>query len=140
MIILIPINGYLTSISKKYQSKQMKLKDERVKSMNEILNGVKIIKLYGWENAFIDKIQSIRVKELGVLRKMNYLSCFLVALWTLAPFLVSFITFTIYVLIDSENKLTPQKAFVSLAYFNILRFPMSMLPAMVTMIIQVMKR
>jgi ATP-binding cassette subfamily C (CFTR/MRP) protein 1 len=45
MIIMIPINGYLTSISKKLQIKQMKFKDERVKAMNEILNGIKVLKL-----------------------------------------------------------------------------------------------
>jgi hypothetical protein len=45
MIIMIPINGYLTSISKKLQINQMKFKDERVKAMNEILNGIKVLKL-----------------------------------------------------------------------------------------------
>lgn len=137
MVILIPINGYLTSVAKKLQIKQMKLKDERVKAMNEILSGIKIIKLYGWEQAFIDKVHSIRHRELSILRKINYFVCFLQALWNLAPFLVSFITFAIYVAIDKDNVLTAQKAFVSLALFNILRFPLTMLPNLVTSIIMV---
>ena len=137
MIILIPINGYLTNIAKKLQIKQMKLKDERVKAMNEILSGMKIIKLYGWEQAFINKVQSIRKKELLILKKINYFVCILQALWNLAPFLVSFITFAIYIAIDKDNVLTAQKAFVSLSLFNILRFPLSMLPNLVTNIIMV---
>ena len=115
MIILIPINGWTTSVAKKLQVRQMKLKDERVKAMNEVLSGAKIIKLYGWEQAFIDKVNAIRNKELSILRKFNYFVCLLQALWNLAPFLVSFITFAIYVAIDEKNVLT---ASVRLGHVN----------------------
>jgi ATP-binding cassette, subfamily C (CFTR/MRP), member 1 len=43
MIILIPINGFIANKAKKLQIKQMKNKDERVKMMNEILSGIKVI-------------------------------------------------------------------------------------------------
>ena len=139
MVILIPINGYLTKLSRNLQVKQMKLKDERVKEMNEMLNGMKIIKLYGWEKAFIAKIASIRSREIANLKVMNYLSCALIVLWNLAPFLVSLITFALYVVIDPvNNTLTAEKAFVSLSLFNILRFPLTMLPNLVTALIMVM--
>ena len=45
MVVLIPINSYIASIVKKYQTKQMKLKDKRLKIMNEVLSGVKVIKV-----------------------------------------------------------------------------------------------
>ncbi|KAH9522434.1 Mrp-4p [Dermatophagoides farinae] len=135
MIILIPINIYVTNISKRLQIKQMKLKDERVKAMNEILNGMKIIKLYSWERAFIQRIETIRSKELQNLKRINYISAFIQALLNLAPFLVSFITFAIYVCIDQQNRLTASKAFVSLSLFNILRFPLAMLPNLISLII-----
>ncbi|OTF70564.1 ABC transporter sub-family C-like protein [Euroglyphus maynei] len=134
---MIPVNAYLTNISKRLQIKQMKLKDERVKAMNEILNGMKIIKLYSWERAFIERIQRIRTKELQILKRINYLSALIQAIWNLAPFLVSFITFALFVLIDHDNRLTASKAFVSLSLFNILRFPLAMLPNLVTFIIMV---
>ncbi|CAG2122444.1 unnamed protein product, partial [Medioppia subpectinata] len=56
-------------------------------------------------------------------------------LWYCAPFFVSLVSFAIYVSIDSANQLTAEKAFVSLALFNILRFPLTMLPNLVTSII-----
>ena len=34
----------------------MKNKDKRVKLMNEILGGVKVLKLYGWEKSFIGQV------------------------------------------------------------------------------------
>lgn len=42
LLILIPVNGVIANNVKKLQVKQMKCKDERVKLMNEILNGVKV--------------------------------------------------------------------------------------------------
>ena len=36
--------------------KQMFMKDERVRVITEILAGVKILKLFSWEESFIDKI------------------------------------------------------------------------------------
>ncbi|KPM10923.1 ABC transporter sub-family C-like protein 10, partial [Sarcoptes scabiei] len=115
--------------------KQMQYKDERVKAMNEILSGMKIIKLYAWEEAFQKQIDSIRSKELRTLKRIRYINCILQVLWTLAPFLVSFITFGLYVIIDENNSLTASKAFVSLSLFNILRFPLTMLPMLINLII-----
>lgn len=45
MIILIPVNGFIASRIKTYQIRQMKYKDDRVKLMNEILNGIRVKKL-----------------------------------------------------------------------------------------------
>lgn len=46
-------------------------------------------------------------------------------------------TFAVYVLSDEKNVLDAQKAFVSLSLFNLLRFPLAMLPMIVTSIVQV---
>ena len=128
LLIMIPINGYLTRVSKRLQTKQMKFKDERVKLINEIINGIKVLKLYGWEQPFMDDVLKIRNKELRNLKLINYLGAFIECLSSFTPFLVSFVSFGIYVLIDSNNVLTAEKAFVSLALFEILRFPVSMIP------------
>jgi hypothetical protein len=42
MILLIPLNGVIAAKSRKLQQKQMKEKDQRVKMMNEILQGIKV--------------------------------------------------------------------------------------------------
>lgn len=43
MIVLIPINGVVAAKARNLQIKQMKNKDQRVKLMNEILSGIKVI-------------------------------------------------------------------------------------------------
>lgn len=74
MIILIPVNGYIANKIKILQIKQMKNKDERVKLMNEVLNGMKVLKLYAWEPSFEKQILNIREKEIKVLKQAAYLN------------------------------------------------------------------
>ena len=42
MVLLIPINGAIAAKQRQFQVKQMKHKDSRVKTMNEILQGIKV--------------------------------------------------------------------------------------------------
>ncbi|KAH0632063.1 hypothetical protein JD844_020124 [Phrynosoma platyrhinos] len=67
----------------------MKSKDDRIKLMNEILNGIKVLKLYAWELAFKEKVLGIRQKELKVLKKSAYLAAIGTFTWVCAPFLAS---------------------------------------------------
>lgn len=82
-------NHHLMSLPDSKQVEQMKHKDDRIKLMNEILNGIKVLKLYAWELSFKEKILQIRQKELNVLRKTAYLSALSTMAWTSAPFLVT---------------------------------------------------
>ncbi|XP_051488018.1 multidrug resistance-associated protein 1 isoform X6 [Apus apus] len=136
MILLVPINAVMAMKTKTYQVAQMKSKDNRIKLMNEILNGIKVLKLYAWELAFREKVLEIRQKELKVLKKSAYLAAMATFTWVCAPFLVALSTFAVYVTIDKNNILDAQKAFVSLALFNILRFPLNMLPMVISNIVE----
>ncbi|XP_011305034.1 multidrug resistance-associated protein 1 isoform X4 [Fopius arisanus] len=136
MIILIPVNALIASKVKNLQIRQMKSKDERVKLMNEVLNGIKVLKLYAWEPSFEQQILDIRNKELKVLKEAAYLNAGTSFIWSCAPFLVSLVSFATYVYIDENNILDSSKAFVSLSLFNILRFPLSMLPMMIGNVVQ----
>lgn len=70
------------------QVAQMKSKDSRIKLMNEMLNSIKVLKLYAWELAFKDKVSEIRAHELRVLKKAAYLGAMSTFTWVCAPFLV----------------------------------------------------
>ena len=43
MVLLVPVNGFIAMKAKALQVKQMKEKDNRVKMMNEILQGIKVM-------------------------------------------------------------------------------------------------
>ncbi|CAI6345192.1 unnamed protein product [Macrosiphum euphorbiae] len=136
MISLIPINGAVVNKSMKLQVKQMTYKDQRLKLMNEILSGIKVLKLYAWEPCFEQKVLDIRGKEISVLRSAVYLNAATSFICTCAPLLVSLVTFAVYVLSDDNHILDTETAFVSLSLFHILRYPLSMLPKVVSNIVE----
>uniref|UniRef100_A0A669CGU8 Canalicular multispecific organic anion transporter 2 n=1 Tax=Oreochromis niloticus TaxID=8128 RepID=A0A669CGU8_ORENI len=137
MILLIPFNAFIAMKTRAYQVfHSMQHKDARIKLMNEILNGIKVLKLYAWENSFKQKVLAIRQKELIVLRKTAYLGALSTMAWTSAPFLVALTTFAVYVTVDKKNILDAETAFVSISLFNILRFPLNMLPQVISSLVQ----
>ncbi|KAF4071490.1 hypothetical protein AMELA_G00273860 [Ameiurus melas] len=136
MLLMVPINGLLATKSRSLQMENMKFKDKRMKMMTEILNGIKILKLYAWELSFQDQVQDIREKELKVMRKFAYLSSISTFIFSCAPALVSLATFAVFVSVSPDNILDAQKAFTSISLFNILRFPLAMLPMLISSIVQ----
>ncbi|KAJ6656004.1 hypothetical protein lerEdw1_004589 [Lerista edwardsae] len=138
MLLLVPVNAVIAMKTKTYQVAHMKSKDNRIKLMNEILNGIKVLKLYAWELAFKEKVLGIRQEELKVLKKSAYLAAVGTFTWVCAPFLVALSTFAVYVTVSDKNVLDAQKAFVSLALFNILRFPLNILPMVISSMVQLL--
>ncbi|KAF4797403.1 Canalicular multispecific organic anion transporter 2 [Turdus rufiventris] len=119
-----------------WQVEQMRYKDSRIKLMNEILGGIKVLKLYAWEPSFSEKVLEIRKNELRVLKKAAYLNSVSTFAWISAPFLVALTTFSVYVSVGEENVLDAEKAFVSLSLFNLLKFPLNMLPQVISSLAQ----
>uniref|UniRef100_A0A8B9FL41 Canalicular multispecific organic anion transporter 2 n=1 Tax=Amazona collaria TaxID=241587 RepID=A0A8B9FL41_9PSIT len=136
MVLLIPFNSAIAMKTRAFQVEQMRYKDSRIKLMNEILGGIKVLKLYAWEPSFSEKVLEIRKNELRVLKKSAYLNSLSNFAWISAPFLVALTTFAVYVSVDEKNILDAEKAFVSLSLFNILKFPLSMLPQVISNIVQ----
>ncbi|KAM9537342.1 ATP-binding cassette sub-family C member 3 [Guaruba guarouba] len=136
MVLLIPFNSAIAIKTRAFQVEQMRYKDSRIKLMNEILGGIKVLKLYAWEPSFSEKVLEIRKNELQVLKKSAYLNSLSNFAWISAPFLVALTTFAVYVSVDEKNILDAEKAFVSLSLFNILKFPLSMLPQVISNIAQ----
>ncbi|CAD6187004.1 unnamed protein product [Caenorhabditis auriculariae] len=136
MLIFVPMNIISSMVVKKWQMQQMKLKDERTKMVNEILNGIKVVKLYAWEIPMEEYIERIREKELELIRKSSTVRNILDSFNTASPFMVALFSFGTFVLSDSSHKLTPQIAFVSLTLFNQLRSPMTMIALLINQTVQ----
>lgn len=136
MIIMIPVNGWIARLMKTLQKEQMKNKDARTRLMTEILNNMKSIKLYAWTTAFINRLNHIRNdQELKTLRKIGATQAFSNFTWSTTPFLVSCSTFGVFVL--TQNKpLTTDIVFPALTLFNLLTFPLAILPMVITAIVE----
>jgi hypothetical protein len=56
--------------------------------MSEVLNGMKVLKLYAWEPSMEERVQVIRQKEINILKRIAYWSALMTLTWSSAPFLV----------------------------------------------------
>lgn len=56
-------------------------------------------------------------------------------MWGFIPVLVAMVSFAIYMAMDVNNVLTAEVAFTSLALYNVMRFPLNILPSVITSIV-----
>lgn len=128
MFALAPINMVVFSIVSKQRRKVLKYSDMRVKMMNEILNGIRIIKFYAWERPFGKEVSQIRGNELRALTKLAYTSAIGFSLILMsAPLIQPILVFLTYVKIQSES-LKASTAFTTVALFNMMRLPFAFMP------------
>jgi len=79
MVVMTPITFVIGKIISSQTSKVLESKDRRTKLMNEILKGIRVIKLYSWESIFSKKIFELRRIEykqiiiLGFLESVQFL-------------------------------------------------------------------
>uniref|UniRef100_A0A4X2LY92 ATP binding cassette subfamily C member 6 n=1 Tax=Vombatus ursinus TaxID=29139 RepID=A0A4X2LY92_VOMUR len=134
LVLVIPINALVANRLKI----QTKNKDQQIKLLNEVLQGIKILKLYAWEPSYQKKITEIRKHELEIQKSGGYLTVFSMLTLTCIPFLVSLATFGVYFLLDEGNILTANKVFTFMSLFNILRLPLFDLPTVISAVVQVL--
>ena len=129
LFILIPANVIGNHIGKKIQTNQMNLKDERILKMNEILQGIKVIKYYAWEKPFMSNVNEVRDKEVKTIKQYAIVYSMMNVTFSTVPLLVTLSTFGVYIFLDPVNNiLTAEKVFSCIAIFNILRIPLFMFP------------
>ena len=132
----MPLNALAWNAMKTYHKSQMTYKDIRVNLVNEILNGIKVLKLYTWEESFTEKIVKIRSDEIKAIKGFQYLEGSQMMVWNCAPILVAISSFASYVLLDSSHVLDARTTFVSLTLFNTLKKPLFVLPTGIVNVIQ----
>ncbi|CAI4885101.1 CLL_collapsed_G0022270.mRNA.1.CDS.1 [Saccharomyces cerevisiae] len=101
--------------------------DARVTMMREVLNNIKMIKYYTWEDAYEKNIQDIRTKEISKVRKMKLSRNFLIAMAMSLPSIASLVTFLAMYKVNKGGR-QPGNIFASLSLFQVLSLQMFFLP------------
>uniref|UniRef100_A0A4X2KAW1 ABC-type glutathione-S-conjugate transporter n=1 Tax=Vombatus ursinus TaxID=29139 RepID=A0A4X2KAW1_VOMUR len=119
-----------------FQEEQMLHKDHRARLTDSVLRNMKIIKLHGWEEVFMEKILSIRRGELQALKNSGFLFTVSLVSFHLSTFLVALVMFAVHALTDEKHVLDAEKAFVALTIINILNRAQAFLPFSINTIFQ----
>ncbi|KAJ1936321.1 hypothetical protein EC988_008229, partial [Linderina pennispora] len=94
------------------------LSDRRVAAVSEVVQGIKAVKLFGWEQAFLARIKEKRTAQLNVLWRVLLVWAAIFPVGMLAPMLVLLSIFATYV-VWFGNSLTAELAFTSITVFQI---------------------
>ncbi|SCU77718.1 LAFA_0A03048g1_1 [Lachancea sp. 'fantastica'] len=136
MAVMFPVNSFLSRKVKKLVEAQMKYKDARIKTVTEILNSVKTVKLYAWEKPMLEKLDHVRNdQELKSAKVIAIFTNLIVLAWNCVPILVASSTFLIYAL-TMDKPLSPEIVFPSLSLFDILNDCIYTIPRSITNFIE----
>lgn len=136
IMIMIPVTKTVAQWMGAKQKLLMYAKDRRVEVNAEVLSNMKIIKFQAWEEAFQDRILGLRKEELKQLLQYFIGLSLSRMLWTFTPLLVALATFASYVFLG--NQLDVASALTALSLFDILRFPLFMLPQIINNTVEAM--
>ena len=92
--------------------------------MNEIIQGIRVIKMYAWEKSFAKLVADARKAEVDVITKSCFYKSFNMCFFFTSSRLVMAIILLVYVLMGEI--LTAEKAFLTLALFNVVRLSMTL--------------
>ncbi|KAL8287248.1 hypothetical protein RQP46_003700 [Phenoliferia psychrophenolica] len=134
-VILLLVNlGYsaLVGVATMMNSRQAQLKkvDQRVRLIQEVLNGIRVVKLYAYETFFKTRIAQLRTEELVSLRSIGMARAGMSSSMSFVPIAAAVLSFVTYSL--SGHTLDAPTIFASLQLFNVIRQPLMMLPMALT--------
>ncbi|EPS64314.1 hypothetical protein M569_10464 [Genlisea aurea] len=133
LVLLFPIQTLIISRMQKLTKGGLQRTDKRIGLMNEILAAMDTVKCYAWENSFQKKVQGVRNEELSWFRKALLLGALNSFILNSIPVVVIVTSFGLFTLLGGD--LTPARAFTSLSLFAVLRFPLFMLPNIITQVV-----
>ncbi|XP_039647952.1 ATP-binding cassette sub-family C member 9 isoform X1 [Perca fluviatilis] len=130
IVLLAPVQYRIATKLADTQKSTLEHSTDRLKKTTEILKGIKLLKLYAWENIFCDSVEDTRGKELKSLKTFAFytsMSIFMNAAIPIAAVLATFVVRHFF----AETGPNPSEAFAALALFHILVTPLFLLSTVV---------
>uniref|UniRef100_A0A4W2CUZ4 ATP binding cassette subfamily C member 4 n=1 Tax=Bos indicus x Bos taurus TaxID=30522 RepID=A0A4W2CUZ4_BOBOX len=119
LIILTLLQSFSGKLFLSLRSKTAALTDDRIRTMNEVIIGIRTIKMYAWEKSFAELITRLRRKEISKILRSSYLDGMNLIFFDTASKLILFITFTTYVLLG--NMITVSQVFLAITLYQVVQ-------------------
>ncbi|KAJ7625289.1 P-loop containing nucleoside triphosphate hydrolase protein [Mycena polygramma] len=125
IIVLAPVPGYMAKLVQSVQKERLKRTDDRVQSVSEAVNVLRMIKLFGWEEKMKARIGDKRDSELTWIRRRRILDMISNLVNFLIPIVTMTLTYATYVRLSMtlimHQPLNASKVFSSMTVFDLLR-------------------
>lgn len=130
--------GWMGKIFSKLRLETAKRTDERIRTMNEVISAMRIIKMYTWEKSFAKLISHCRLylsvyqfsaneirlnyfifrNEINTIRRTNYFRALNISLFITSSKFMVFLTFLVLIL--TGNHLTAEKVTLKWTFWYII--------------------
>ncbi|KAM8873018.1 ATP-binding cassette sub-family C member 4 [Synchiropus picturatus] len=124
LLFLMPVQTLFGRLFSKFRSKTAILTDSRIRTMNEVVSGMRIIKMYAWEKPFAALVSEVRRKEISKIMLSSYLRGLNMASFFCASKIIVFITFTLYVLLG--HTISASRVFVTVSLYSSVRLTVTL--------------
>lgn len=128
MVFYLLFASMLSSLLFKFRALTLKLTDARVLLVKEVLNNLRVIKLYSWEEPYFKMISNIRNMEMLNLLKMEVVRSVIISVASSLSSVSSYAAFLTLYAIAGPDKRNPANIFSSVALFGILSSALIVLP------------
>ncbi|KAF8310766.1 P-loop containing nucleoside triphosphate hydrolase protein [Clavulina sp. PMI_390] len=122
-----PILRWITRTSSAARKELLAARDERLREMNQVIQGIRFLKFFAWEAKWVERVMKARERELVRLSKVLWLWVLIMLMWDVLPLFISIISFSAFIVID-HGKLSVAVAFPVLAAFDTLNKTLNMFP------------
>ncbi|XP_031416224.1 ATP-binding cassette sub-family C member 4-like isoform X2 [Clupea harengus] len=124
LVLLMPVQTLFGQLFSTFRGKTASHTDSRIRIMNEVVSGIRIIKMYAWEKPFAALVSEVRRKEISNIMSSSYLRGLNMAAFFVASKIILFITFTVFVLVG--NEITASSVFVAMSLFGAVRLTVTL--------------
>ncbi|XP_035380969.1 multidrug resistance-associated protein 4 isoform X3 [Electrophorus electricus] len=124
LIFLMPLQTLFGQLFSKFRSKTATFTDNRIRTMNEVVSGIRIIKMYAWEKPFTALVNDVRRKEISKIMSSSYLRGLNMASFFVASKIIVFVTFTVYVL--AGHPISASRVFVAVSLYSAVRLTVTL--------------
>ncbi|KAL0958947.1 hypothetical protein HGRIS_014261 [Hohenbuehelia grisea] len=126
LIFGMPTQLILIMVVFKQRKKGVKITDMRMRTTTEVLQGIRFLKMYGWDTFYKHQIESLRKREIDTVRKSGMAISAMTAIMAFVPIVATILSFITYAL--TGHDLNVAVIFASLGFFNALQIPLAMFP------------
>ncbi|XP_055086827.1 ATP-binding cassette sub-family C member 4-like isoform X3 [Periophthalmus magnuspinnatus] len=123
-LILMPVQTMFGRLFSRFRAETAILTDDRIRTMNEVISGIRVIKMYGWEKPFADLVDEVRRMEISRIMKSSYLRGLNMASFFVASKIIIFATVCVYVLMG--NQLSASRMFMAVALYGAVRLTITL--------------
>ncbi|GFN98114.1 cystic fibrosis transmembrane conductance regulator [Plakobranchus ocellatus] len=121
LVLLIPVQGFMGKLFSKLRQKTAVHTDERVKVMNEIISGMRVIKMYCWEKPFGQLVEKIRGLEIAQLRDTRRAQSTILVPYFIASKLALMLVFTSLTVSGADGRMNAHAVFLTMGLLQALR-------------------